>query len=500
MSQTTPDASAASAASSAPSSVRATVETAPQPAATTPERDKILLVDDDRIIVDSLGEFLRLEGYEVDGVESVAAAVQCLERDVYSIVITDVNMPKADGFELLRTIRSRFPEVVTIVITGYGTIESAVEAIKMGAYDYLTKPLADDEISLTVQRAMQQQSLLRENRLLKQQLDLRFGLDSVVGHDYRMLKIFDLIEAVADTRTTILITGESGTGKSLIAHALHYRSERRAKPFIEVSCGAIPETLLESELFGHVKGSFTGAVANKDGKFKAAEGGTIFLDEINSASPAFQVKLLRVLQEKKYEPVGSNDTITADVRVILASNVDLKREVDAGRFRQDLYYRINVVSIPMPPLVERLGDIPLLAGHFLKRYCAENKKEILNFTPEAIQVLQRYHWPGNVRELENAVERAVVLCRGRHVTPGDLPSHVLEEQPEQAPSGGAVGFKPMSLKEALEEPEKRIIEAALKANDWNRQTTADVLQINRTTLYKKMKRYGLEYDPARHEK
>jgi len=516
VSQTTPDASAASAASHAqptpqstarsaaraadPSSVRATVETAPQPVAATPERDRILLVDDDRIIVDSLGEFLRLEGYEVDGVESVAAAVQCLERDVYSIVITDVNMPKADGFELLRTIRSRFPEVVTIVITGYGTIESAVEAIKMGAYDYLTKPLADDEISLTVQRAMQQQSLLRENRLLKQQLDLRFGLDSVVGHDYRMLKIFDLIEAVADTRTTILITGESGTGKSLIAHALHYRSERRAKPFIEVSCGAIPETLLESELFGHVKGSFTGAVANKDGKFKAAEGGTIFLDEINSASPAFQVKLLRVLQEKKYEPVGSNDTITADVRVILASNVDLKREVEAGRFRQDLYYRINVVSIPMPPLVERLGDIPLLAGHFLKRYCAENKKEILNFTPEAIQVLQRYHWPGNVRELENAVERAVVLCRGRHVTPGDLPSYVLEEQPEQAPSGDAVGFKPVSLKEALEEPEKRIIEAALKANDWNRQTTADVLQINRTTLYKKMKRYGLEYDPAKHEK
>jgi DNA-binding NtrC family response regulator len=260
---------------------------------------------------------------------------------------------------------------VAIVITAYGTIESAVEAIKMGAYDYLTKPLADDEVRLVVQRALQQQSLLRENRTLKQQLGMRYSLDNIVGHDYRMLKVFDLVETVADTKTTVLITGESGTGKSLIARAIHHRSDRSSKPFIEVSCGAIPESLLESELFGHVKGSFTGAVSDKDGKFKAAEGGTIFLDEINSASPAFQVKLLRILQEKKYEPVGSNKTVNADVRVILASNVDLKREVEAGRFRQDLYYRVNVVTISMPSLVERLSDIPLLAEHFLKKYRAD---------------------------------------------------------------------------------------------------------------------------------
>ncbi|HVP13315.1 MAG TPA: sigma-54 dependent transcriptional regulator [Phycisphaerae bacterium] len=465
-----------------------------------PAPHRILLVDDDKIIVDSLGEFLRLEGYQVDGADSVDAAVACLQKQPYHLVITDVNMPKADGFELLRTLRDRFPDVVSIVITGYGTIESAVEAIKMGAYDYLTKPLSDDEISLTVQRAVQQQSLLRENRSLKQQLDMRYSLDSVVGHDYKMLKIFDLIETVADTKTTVLISGESGTGKSMIAHAVHHRSQRGAGPFIEVSCGAIPETLLESELFGHVKGSFTGAVADKDGKFKAAEGGTIFLDEINSASPAFQVKLLRVLQEKKYEPVGSNTTVTADVRVILASNVDLKREVEAGRFRQDLYYRINVVTMHMPPLVERLGDIPLLAEHFLKKYRAEIGKEVVGFMPEAIQALQRYHWPGNVRELENAVERAVVLCKGRQIEPIDLPQSILEDQapPDAAAATGA--FRPMSLKDALEEPERRIIEAALRANNWNRQTTAEMLEINRTTLYKKMKHFGLEYDPAKHGK
>ena len=467
-------------------------------------KGRILLVDDDPMVVDSLGEFLQLEGYEVEGASSVAQAATLLQRQDIQILITDVNMPRADGFELLRTVRERFPDVVTIVITGYGTIESAVEAIKMGAYDYLTKPIDDDEIRLVVERATQQQSLIRENRSLKKQLDLRYSLDSVVGHDYKMLKIFDLIETVAETKTTVLISGESGTGKSLVARAIHHRSDRRNKPFIEVSCGAIPETLLESELFGHAKGSFTGAVADKDGKFKAAEGGTIFLDEINSASAALQVKLLRVLQERRYEPVGSNTTINADVRVILASNVDLKKEVEAGRFRQDLYYRINVVTIHMPTLVERIGDIPLLAEQFLQKYRAEVKKEILGFTPEAVQTLQRYHWPGNVRELENAVERAVVLCKGRHIEAGDLPGPILEDQPPAASTNGggttAGEFKPMSLKDALEEPERRIIEAALRVNNWNRQTTAEMLQINRTTLYKKMKRYALEYDPEKHGK
>ncbi|MCA9254778.1 MAG: sigma-54-dependent Fis family transcriptional regulator, partial [Phycisphaerales bacterium] len=388
-------------------------------------KQKVLIVDDDRIIVDSLSELLEIEGYDVIGANSVGAAVEAIERDRVAIVITDVNMPEADGFELLNIIRDRYPAVVPIVITGYGTIESAVEAIKMGAYDYLTKPIIDDELRLVIQRALQQQSLIRENHSLRQQLDLRYGLDNVVGHDYRMLKIFDLVETVSDTKTTVLITGESGTGKTLIAHALHHRSDRRDGPFVEVSCGAIPEGLLESELFGHVKGSFTGATGDKEGKFRAAEGGTIFLDEINSASAAFQVKLLRVLQDKCFEPVGSNKTLKADVRVIVASNVDLAEEVSAGRFRQDLYYRINVVTIAMPSLVERLGDIPMLARHFLKKHCDEIGRDIHDFSPDAINAMQRYSWPGNVRELENAVERAVVLCRERFITPTQLPAHIL---------------------------------------------------------------------------
>ncbi|HOW18597.1 MAG TPA: sigma-54 dependent transcriptional regulator [Phycisphaerae bacterium] len=461
-------------------------------------KDRILIVDDDKIILESLSEFLRLEGYETAGAATFAAALAALERQRFNLVLTDVNMPENDGFELLRVIRQRYPDVVVIMITGYGTIESAVEAIKMGAYDYLTKPIIDDEIRLVVERALKQQSLIRENRNLREQLGLRYALDNIVGHDYKMLKIFDLIETVADSRATVLMQGESGTGKSLIARAIHHRSQRRDKPFVEVSCGAIPETLLESELFGHVRGAFTGAVADKEGKFKAADGGTIFLDEISSASPALQVKLLRVLQERQFEPVGSNKTQTVDVRVILASNRDLGQEVREGRFRQDLFYRINVVTINLPRLAERIGDIPRLAEHFLRHYCAQSRKEILGFTDGAIQQMQRYHWPGNVRELENVVERAVILTKNRYITEEDLPPTVLEGAAAPAvPNDGQ--YRPMSLKQALEEPERRIIEQALRANGWNRQITADVLEINRTTLYKKMKRYGMEVDPMRRE-
>jgi two-component system response regulator AtoC len=460
----------------------------------TPTAERILIVDDDPIIAGSLSEFLHVEGYKTGAVASVNEAIAELEKQPHAVVITDVNMPGGNGFELLRAVRQRFPEVVPIVITGYGTIESAVEAIKMGAYDYLTKPIVDEEIRLVVQRAVAQQALLRENRTLKQQLGLRYSLENIVGSDYRMQRVFELMETVADTRTTILVTGESGTGKSLIARTIHQMSSRRDKPFIAVSCGALPETLLESELFGHVKGSFTGAVADKPGKFKAADGGTLFLDEINSASQAFQIKLLRVLQEKQFEPVGSNKTETVDVRVVLASNVDLKREVEAGRFRSDLYYRINVVTIHMPPLVDRLGDIPRLAEFFLKKYRAEMKKDVHGITPEALAAMQRYHWPGNVRELENAIERAMVLAKGHFLTPDDLPGTVLEGPPP-ATTRGEQPFTPMALKRAIEEPEKRIIEAALRANHWNRQLTAQMLEINRTTLYKKMKRYGLDAAP-----
>jgi len=457
-------------------------------------RGRLLVVDDDPIILDSLGEFLRLEGYDVDGATTIADALNALERRTYNVVISDVNMPESDGFELLRVVKKRFPDVVVVMITGYGTIESAVEAIKMGAYDYLTKPIIDDEIRLIVERALNQQALVREVHTLRRQLDLRYGLDAIVGHDYKMLKIFDLVDAVAESKVTVLIQGESGTGKSLVARVVHHRSERRDGPFVEVSCGAIPESLLESELFGHVRGAFTGAISDKQGKFKAAHGGTIFLDEISTASPGLQVKLLRALQERQFEAVGSNKTETVDVRVILATNTDLEREVQEGRFREDLFYRINVVNVTLPPLRERIGDIPLLSETFLERYCQQMRKELLGFTDEAMQCLQRYHWPGNVRELENIVERAVVLTKNRHITVNDLPAKLLESA-ANAPTGER--YKPTSLKAALEEPEKRIIEAALRAHDWNRQLTAEALEINRTTLYKKMKRYGLEVDPGR---
>ena len=337
---------------------------------------RLLLVDDDPLITRSLSEFLRLEGYQVDTATDGSSAIAMLAANRYNLVLTDVNMPRTNGLELLRTIKNHYPDVVVLVITGYGTIENAVEAVKMGAFEYLTKPIIDDEIRVTIQKALKQQTLLSENFQLKQQLNMRYGLDNIVGHDYKMLKIFDLVEAVADSRTTVLMTGESGTGKSLIARAIHHRSPRKGKPFVEVSCGSIPETLLESELFGHVKGSFTGATYDKQGRFLAASGGTIFLDEINSASPAFQVKLLRVLQERKFEPVGSNQTISVDVRVILASNQDLAKLVEEGSFRQDLYYRVNVVNIILPTLRQKLGDIPLLAESFLKKFVTEMDKKI----------------------------------------------------------------------------------------------------------------------------
>ena len=468
--------------------------------ANTPTKPRLLVLDEDRIILQSLGQFLRREGYDVRTTDNPEDALGILESNPIELLLADINMPGVNPADFLRDIRRRFPHVVIIVITSYGSIEGAVEATKIGAFDYLTKPIVDDEIRVVVEKAVRQQSLLFENQTLKQQLDLRFGLEHIVGHDYRMLKIFDLINAVSDSRTTVLMQGESGTGKSLLARAIHHRSPRRDKAFVEVSCGALPETLLESELFGHVKGAFTGAIADKPGRFLAADGGTIFLDEINSSSPAMQVKLLRVLQERQFEPVGSSETRTVDVRVILATNVDLTKLVASGTFRQDLYYRVNVITIGMPPLRERIGDVALLAGHFLRRHCKEIGREVLGFTESAMNAMQRYSWPGNVRELENAIERAVVLCRRPQIDLEDLPETIQFAQPD-APGLRVQGSglkiaddtdMPMSLEAALEGPERRIIEAALKRNNWNRQSTAAELDINRTTLYKKMRKYRLD--------
>jgi len=465
---------------------------------------RTLVVDDDPIVADSLAEFLMSDGHHAvtcaTGDEALTAVKESLDTDPVQIVVCDLSLPGISGVDVLRQIGDISPETVVIMLTGYGTIESAVQSVKLGAVDYLTKPVVDDELRMSIDKALRQQALRAENRILKEQLDERFGMDSIVGADHRMLKIYDLIDAVAASKTTVLMTGQSGVGKSMIARTIHRRSSRRDMPFVEIACGSIPETILESELFGHTKGAFTGAHVDKKGKFLAADGGTIFLDEINSASPAMQLKLLRILQERRFEPVGSNETIEVDVRVVLAANESLEKMVAKGKFRQDLYYRINVVRIDVPPLCERPGDVALLAERFLKEQCREMGKQITGFTDEALAALRRYRYPGNVRELANIIERAVVLSRRQTLTIEDLPAHVVDNAP---PAGllsatdtmiddASAPWEPTPLSEAMLAPEKRILLKALRANNWNRQETARQLSINRTTLYKKMKQHQLD--------
>jgi DNA-binding NtrC family response regulator len=450
-------------------------------------KGSLLLVDDDRLVLESMADWLREKGYALDTANSYAAALTALAKKTYDLALVDVRLGDGDGFDLLAEIREKHAETTVILLTGYGTVETAMEAIRAGAFDLLTKPLIDDELEMAIERALAQRGIAEENKALKAQLDLRFGLENVVGHDHRMLKIYDMVDAVADTKATVLVTGESGTGKSLVARAIHRRSARRDKPFVEVACGALPENLLESELFGHVAGAFTGATGDKQGKFLLAAGGTIFLDEIGTASPAMQVKLLRVLQEFEFEPVGGNKTHRVDTRVILATNEDLSKAVAEGRFRQDLFYRVNVINVELPPLRDRISDIPLLAKHFLEDVCEETGKKVRGFSEDALSTLQRYNWPGNVRELENVIERAVLLGKSDVIQVDDLPRAVAAAGPMA--SEAAAG---RTLKEALSAPERRIILDVLESNDWNRFATAETLGINRTTLYKKMKRLGLD--------
>ena len=447
----------------------------------------LLLIDDDRHVLRSMAEWLRDQGYPTDTAESCAAGIAAVDRKAYDLVLADIRLGDGDGFDILEHCRRTRPDTSVIMISGYGTVDSAVEAIRLGAFDFLTKPLIDDELEMAIQRALSQRQVLEENQTLKAQLDMRFGLENIVGHDPRMRRIYDIIESVADTRATVLITGESGTGKSMIARAIHRRSGRRDKPFVEVACGALPETLLESELFGHVAGAFTGATGEKLGKFKMADKGTIFLDEIGTSTPGMQAKLLRVLQELAFEPVGGTQTFNVDTRVILATNDDLGKAVAEGRFRQDLYYRVNVINVELPPLRERISDIPLLAEHFLEEVREDCCRDVRGFHENAMTAMRRYRWPGNVRELQNVVERAVLLGKNPIIGVDDLPTDLRADGPLSVEPVGT-----RTLKEALEGPERQIIREVLDKFHWNRQATAEALGINRTTLYKKMKRLGLE--------
>ena len=457
---------------------------------------RILLVDDDQHLLQSLAGWLQDQGFDAAMAKDQASAEKELASKEYDLAFVDLRLGSEDGMDVLAHCRKHHPNVVVILMTGYATVDTGVEAIRAGAFDLMTKPLIDDEILIAINRALSQQQVLEENEELKAQLDKRFCKESIIGSDQRMQKIFDMVDNIANTKATVLITGESGTGKSLIARAIHQRSKRKKAPFIEVACGALPENLLESELFGHVAGSFTGATTNKEGKFKQADGGTIFLDEIGTASPSMQVKLLRVLQELEFEQVGGSETFHVNTRIVLATNEDLSQAVAEGRFRQDLYYRVNVINIELPSLRRRVSDIPMLANHFLEKVCAEEDKQLEGFDAMAMQVMQSYPWPGNVRELQNVVERAVLLGRGPTLSPSDLPSHVCEGNhvPIMTATQSSVPGVKQTLKEALEGPERQIILQSLRDNNWNRNVTADQLGINRTTLYKKMKKLGVE-DP-----
>jgi two-component system response regulator AtoC len=498
---------------------------------------RILVADDDRWLLDSMAEWLGSLGYSIQKAASISQANKILANGAFDLFLCDVRFDDGDGLGLLRMARGKHPSVPVVMMSGYAGPDAACEAIAAGAFDFLTKPIIDQELQATIERAIQQQQIQAENSLLKQQLDRRFGLENVVSHDLRMLKIFETLDSVADARATILITGENGTGKSMIARAVHRKSSRRNGPFVEVACGALPDTLLESELFGHVAGAFTGAASNKVGKFQQADNGTLFLDEIGTATPALQVKLLRALQEFQFEPLGGNETISVDTRTILATNEDLEQSVAQGKFRQDLYYRINVIQIELPPLRERTDDIPLLAQHFLARACEEFQKRVDSFSSLAMQTMMRHRWPGNIRELENTVQRAVLLCKGSQIDSDLLPgamqsssqsSALLAQQATSTyhsarssdsavgnihgASNGPPNYQPTiehqsgsrqnmpcqtspskfrTLSEALEEPERNIILEVLRANQWNRNATAEQLGINRTTLYKKMIKLGI---------
>ncbi len=455
----------------------------------------ILIVDDEPLTRKSLFEILKFDGYRVSMASDGEEAFALINNGSPDVVITDLKMPKMDGLTLLRNIKKSHPDIAIVLMTAYGSIDSAVEAMKEGAFDYVTKPIVDNEIKIVIQRIFEQRQLLEENKILKKKLaaTTRSQFHSIIGQNSKMQKIYNLVETVASTNATVLIHGESGTGKRLIAHAIHASDAgRKNNNFIEVSCGALPENLLESELFGHVRGAFTGAIRDRKGRFEVADKGTIFLDEIDACSPQLQVKLLRVLQDGDFELVGSTETMRVDARLITATNQDLQKCIDKGSFRIDLYYRLNVIPIEVPPLRERKDDIPLLAESFLHKFLERSKiKKVKDISQKAMEGLISYSWPGNVRELENVIERAVILCKGECIEEEDLPEFLHESQRDNS---GKNDQSEASLKTALKSSEKEIILRTLQECNGNRKKAAQSLGINRTTLYNKMREYGLFQD------
>jgi two-component system response regulator HydG len=426
--------------------------------------------------------------YVVEEADDGSHAMESVHERSYDLVLMDVRMVKVSGLEALSEIKRYNPAIPVIIMTAYSSVETAVEALKTGAYDYLTKPLDFDELRLAIERAMDHSRLKEENQALKESLGVSFDTGNIIGSSRAMAELLETVALVAPTEATVLITGESGTGKELIAGAIHANSPRNKRPFIKVNCAAITETLLESELFGHEKGAFTGADRRKEGRFQLAHGGSIFLDEISEMSVAMQAKLLRVLQDREIQRVGGEEVLRVDVRVMAATNRDLKEEIEAGRFREDLYYRLNVVSLSAPALREREGDIPILAHHFLTTFAEKNRKRVKGFTPQAMDRMVRYDWPGNVRELINAVERSVILCRGEYVSDTDLPLS-LRETP--GPKADTLRAEVVGADLPLEEVEKATILKTLESAGGNKSEAARRLGITRRTLHKKLKKYGV---------
>jgi DNA-binding NtrC family response regulator len=445
---------------------------------------RVLVVDDDEITCNLLEEVLSKEGYAVHKALDGREAIDRGEKHTYDVVLSDIKMIDVDGMEVLRAYRQRSPETIIIMMTAFGSIETAIRAIKEGAYDYVSKPFKLDEIKLTLQRALEQRRLVEENIHYRQELITKYKLENIVGRSAQMLQVYKTIARVAESRSTVLVTGESGTGKELIARAIHFNSPRAARPFVAVDCSSLAETLLESELFGHMRGAFTGAVTTKKGLFEEADRGTCFLDEIGDISLAMQAKLLRVLQEHEIKRVGGTETIKIDVRIVAATNQNLEALVTEKKFREDLFYRLNVVSIHLPSLRERPEDVPLLADHFLRKYASQNNKPVCRISPEAMDLLVRHRWPGNVRELENVIERATTLSGTNLILPEDLPRR-LQIEPAQMSLSSLPSRMPLS------ELEKLYIQKVLEETGGNKKKAADILGIDRRTLYRMATRLGL---------